>query len=123
MSADVAKTRVMTKPKRFGKMTCLKSEWIDEYKRLHREVWPGVTATISACNMTNFSIFLRKMPDQKHYLFLYFEYVGKDQKADWDKMAACPITQEWWKITNPMFEPLTGSTELWSDWDEAYHWD
>ena len=33
-----------------------------------------------------------------------FEYVGEDYDADMEKMAADPVTQDWWKCTHPCFE-------------------
>ena len=39
-------------------------------------------------------------------LFAYFEYVGDDFAADMAKMAADPMTQDWWKFTDPLQEPL-----------------
>ena len=52
-----------TKLKRYGKVIGLKAEKLEEYKRLHAAVWPEVNAMISACNMRNFTIFLRRLPD------------------------------------------------------------
>jgi L-rhamnose mutarotase len=34
-------------------------EKAEEYKALHAAAWPGVLETITACNVRNFSIFLR----------------------------------------------------------------
>ena len=95
-----------TQLKRYGKVIGVRAEKLAEYKRLHAAVWPEVIAMISACNMRNFTIFLRKMPDGKHYLFMYFEYVGDNYEADMKMMAADPTTQRWWKLTDPCQEPL-----------------
>lgn len=84
--------------KRFGQQARLKPEKIDEYRRLHAAVWPGVLQTISACNIRNYSIFLKG--DE---LFSYYEYTGSDYEEDMRKMAADPVTQEWWKLTKPCF--------------------
>ena len=46
--------------KRMGLCNRLRREKAEEYKRLHAAAWPGVLATISACNIRNFSIFLRE---------------------------------------------------------------
>jgi L-rhamnose mutarotase len=46
--------------KRMGLSNQLRPEKAEEYKRLHAAAWPGVLATISACNIRNFSIFLRE---------------------------------------------------------------
>ncbi|MBV8566717.1 MAG: L-rhamnose mutarotase, partial [Methylobacteriaceae bacterium] len=45
---------------RMGFCNRLRPEKVEEYKRLHAAVWPGVLATLSACNIRNFSIFLKE---------------------------------------------------------------
>jgi L-rhamnose mutarotase len=79
--------------KRYGMVLEIREERIDEYKKLHAAAWPGVLAMIRECHIQNYSIYLRKLPDGKHYLFSYFEYVGEDFAADGAKIAADPETQ------------------------------
>jgi len=110
---------------RYGSIIGLKEVAIPEYKRLHEAVWPEVLATITACGIRNYSIFLRKMPDGKHYLFSYFEYVGDDFQSDAAKMAADPKTQEWWTHCMPLQEPLPDRPEgeWWAGMEEVFHCD
>jgi len=63
---------------RMGMCIRLKRETVAEYLRLHRAVWPEVLATISACHIRNYSIFL-KQPE--NLLFAYWEYHGADFAA------------------------------------------
>jgi hypothetical protein len=35
-----------------------------------------VLSMITECNIHNYSIYLRRLPDGNHYLFSYFEYTG-----------------------------------------------
>ena len=84
--------------KRFCQRAFLKREKIEEYRALHAAVWPDVLKTIKACNLKNYSISI--MDDM---VVSYFEYTGDDYDADMDKMAADPVTQEWWKHTKPCF--------------------
>jgi L-rhamnose mutarotase len=111
--------------RRYGSVIILRDEKLDEYKRLHAAVWPGVARMISGCNIRNYSIFLRKLDDGSHYLFSYFEYVGKDFKADMAKMAADPDTQRWWKLTDPCQRPLSSRNEgeWWASMEEVFHQD
>ncbi len=111
--------------RRMGLCNRLRPEKAEEYKALHAAAWPGVLATISACNIRNFSIYHRQLPDGKHYLFMYFEYVGDDYDADMKKMAADPKTQEWWKLTDPCQEglPTRKSGEWWASMEEVFHTD
>ncbi len=101
-------------------MIGLKPDQIETYERLHAAVWPEVLATIRACNIRNYSIFRRGTQ-----LFAYFEYVGEDFAADMAKMAADPKTQAWWKLTDPMQEPLPDRAdgEWWATMREVFHAD
>lgn len=109
--------------KRCAYVIGLKEEKKDEYLRLHRNVRPAVNAMISECNIRNFSIFHRRLPDGKIYLFAYYEYVGDDFAADTRKMADDPTTQEWWAVTKPCQEPLPdiANDEWWAPMEEAYY--
>lgn len=106
--------------KRFGQFIGVKPEAIAEYERLHEAVPPEVLATITACNLRNYSIFRHE-----GLLFAYFDYVGDDFKADMAKMAADPETQAWWKLTDPLQEPLGDRAEgaWWTTMREVFHTD
>jgi L-rhamnose mutarotase len=106
--------------RRFGQLIGVKPDQIEAYERLHAQVWPEVLATIQACNMRNYSIFRHGTQ-----LFAYFEYVGEDFAADMARMAADPKTQAWWKLTEPMQEPLPDRTagEWWTTIREVFHTD
>jgi L-rhamnose mutarotase len=111
--------------KRYGWVIGVRPEKLDEYKRLHAAVWPGVLKMIRACNFRNYSIYLRQLPDGKHYLFSYLEYVGEDFVADGAKMAADAETQRWWAVCKPCQEPLANRAEgeWWADMEEVFHCD
>ncbi len=110
---------------RYGSVIGVKEEQIPEYKRLHAAVWPDVLRMIAACHIRNYSIFLRRLPDGKHYLFSYFEYTGADFAADCAKMAADPMTQKWWAVCEPCQEPLADRPPgaWWADMEEVFHCD
>ncbi|WP_126248213.1 L-rhamnose mutarotase [Chitinophaga rhizosphaerae] len=111
------------KVERFGMVTGIKPEKIAYYRKLHAQVWPGVVKTIGACNIRNYSIYLKEM-DGKTYLFSYFEYTGSDFAADMKKMAADTVTQRWWKETAPAQIPLPDAAaagETWSKLEEVMH--
>jgi L-rhamnose mutarotase len=105
---------------RFGQIIGIKPETLDEYARLHAAVWPEVLRTIAACNIRNYSIFVRD-----NLLFAYFEYHGSDFAADMAKMAADPKTQAWWAINNPLQAPLPDRApgEWWASMREIFHTD
>ncbi len=105
---------------RIGQLIGVKPEAIEEYERLHAQVWPDVLAMIHACNIRNYTIFRHETT-----LFAYFEYVGDDFAADMAKMAADPKTQEWWTYTDPLQEPLPmrGTGEWWTTMRAVFHTD
>ncbi|MFO1210316.1 MAG: L-rhamnose mutarotase [Amaricoccus sp.] len=108
--------------RRMGHILGLKPEAIAEYKRVHEAVWPEVLATIAACGIRNYTIFLR---EPENLLFAYWEYHGTDFAADAAKMAADPKTQEWWTICMPMQSPLAtvAEGEWWAPMEEVFHTD
>ena len=111
--------------KRYGMVIGLRPEKMDEYKALHAAVWPGVLDMIRACQIRNYSIYLRQLADGRHYLFSYFEYHGSDFAADMAKMAADPTTQKWWELCVPCQEALAdrASGEWWANMEEVFHTD
>ena len=111
--------------KRYGSVIEVRAEKLDEYKRLHAAVWPGVLDMIRQCNIRNYSIYLRRLNDGRHYLFSYFEYFGDDFAADMAKMAADPTTQEWWRHCIPCQAPLPDRAEgeWWASAEEVFHAD
>ena len=108
--------------KRYGSVIALKGDKLDEYKRLHGDVWPGVLAMITECNIRNYSTYLRQ---PENLLFSYFEYVGDDFDADMARMAADPETQRWWDVCIPCQTPLEprGEDEHWANMEEVFHHD
>ncbi|HVC81631.1 MAG TPA: L-rhamnose mutarotase [Chloroflexota bacterium] len=105
---------------RKGMLIGVQSKDIDEYERIHKDVWPEVLATIHDCNIRNYSIFRLE-----NMLFAYYEYIGDDYQADMARMAADPKTREWWSITDPMQVPVeeAGPGEWWAALKEVFHVD
>ena len=107
---------------RMGMVIGLKPERIAEYKRLHAAVWPEVLEMITACDIRNYSIFLK---EPENLLFGYWEYHGTDFAADAARMAADPRTQEWWAVCMPCQEPRATRKEgeWWAMMEEVFHHD
>jgi L-rhamnose mutarotase len=104
---------------RYAQVIGIRPERLEVYKQLHMAVWPAVLAKIHECNMRNYSIFLL----DDHTLYAYFEYVGDDFDGDMAKMAADPMTQEWWAICSPMQTPVAEAApgERWHNIVEVFH--
>jgi L-rhamnose mutarotase len=105
---------------RYGQVIRVKPERFDEYKKYHAEAWPGVLDMIRQCNIQNYSIY-----HKDGFLFAYFEYHGDDFEFDMAKMAADPLTQEWWDLVKPMQDPLPtrADGEWWANMEEVFHTD
>jgi len=105
---------------RYGQVIRIKNGKLDEYKKYHAAVWPGVLAKITDCNIRNYSIY-----QKDGFLFSYYEYVGENYEADMKRMADDPLTQKWWDIMNPLQEPLAtrAEGEWWSIMEEVFHID
>jgi len=105
---------------RYGQVIRVKSDKLDEYKRYHAAVWPGILAKITECNIRNYSIFLKD-----GFLFAYFEYVGTDFDGDMKQMGDDPLTQQWWDVMKPMQEPIAARApgEWWANMEEVFHLD
>ena len=110
---------------RYGSVVGLKNDQINRYVELHAAVWPAILANITDCKIQNYSIYLRKFPDGKHYLFSYFEYVGDDFDADMKRMAEDSEVQRWWDECKPCHEPFEDREEgeWWAGMKEVFHYD
>lgn len=111
--------------KRYAMVTQVLPGKLQEYSRLHEEVWPGVLAKIEQCNIRNYSIYSSRLPDGGDYLFSYFEYVGEDFDADMQKMADDQETQRWWAVCKPLLQPVIPLPpgEVWAPLEEVFHCD
>lgn len=97
----------------------VRPELRDEYLRLHAAVWPQVEQTLSACHVTNYSIFI-----VEHTLVAYYEYTGTDHDADMARIAEDPVTREWWTHTDPCqvrIAPEKVPGALWQPLEEIWH--
>src|SRR5690349_7919142 len=74
---------------------------IEEYERLHVEVWPAVLDRLGRSNVRNYSIYRYGT-----LLFSYYEHVGTDHDADMAEIAQDPQTQRWWTLTQPLQRPV-----------------
>jgi L-rhamnose mutarotase len=111
------------KRRRFASVAGLREEKAEKYIQLHAETWPGVLRAIETACIENYSIYVKRLPDGKQYLFSYFEYVGEDFEGDMAEMAAQPIIQKWWDECVPCLEPLPEQPEgaWWASMEEVFH--
>jgi L-rhamnose mutarotase len=99
--------------KRVGSLIKVRPEYEERYIILHKHTFPGVLSQIRKVNIRNYSIFLLD-----GILFSYYQYIGNDFDNDM-KAIADETTKEWWKLTDPMQEPLSTRKkgEWWAEMD------
>jgi L-rhamnose mutarotase len=106
--------------RRFGQVIRIRPGSIEAYEALHAEAWPGVLEMLHAANVRNYSIYRHG-----ELLFAYFEYVGEYIAADMPGIAADPVTQSWWQLTDAMQEPFEerAAGTWWLELPEVFHTD
>lgn len=106
--------------RRYGSVIKVKPDKLEEYKILHANVWSGVLEIIKKCNIQNYSIYYKD-----GFLFSYYEYTGNEYEADMSKMAADPLTQQWWEVCKPCQQPLETRKEgeWWAEMEEVFQLD
>jgi len=109
---------------RHGVVIGIPAQSIPEYKRLHAETWPGVLKAVDRAHMDNYSIYLGEVAPGRNYLFGYYEYTGRNFDADMARMKKDKTMQDWWKLTDPLQEPLPTRQEgeWWAQWEEVFHY-
>ena len=95
---------------------------IDEYLDAHREVWPEMLAALREAGIRNYTIFLK---EPENILFAYWQYHGKDFKADMERIKKAPRMQEWWNITDAMQIPYDTrkAGDWWAVLENVFHTD
>jgi L-rhamnose mutarotase len=105
---------------RIGMVIGMKPDRISAYEALHAASNEGVRDLLAKYHMHNFSIYMEKLENDRYYLFGYYEYTGREYKADMENLAAEPRNQQWLSSTDPMQIPLSGKSS-WSVMREVYH--
>jgi len=106
--------------KRISMVIGIKTDKIEEYKKLHADSNSGVRDLLSKYNMHNFSIFLKQLDNGKWYLFGYYEYTGNDYEADMASLDKEKRNIEWLEMTDPMQIPLNGESS-WTKMEKVYY--
>jgi cytidyltransferase-like protein len=90
----------------FGSIIGLKKEFEERYIALHKHTFPEVLERIHRSNISDYSIFLHN-----GLLFSHMVYNGHDYKSDMAAIGTDQTTREWWKLTDPMQQPLDARQE------------
>jgi L-rhamnose mutarotase len=74
---------------------------VNQYKEVHRNVWPGVLNAIRRYHIVDYSI--NHYP-QLNLLIANFKYTGNDFEKDMKAIGDDEETQRWWRLTDSMQE-------------------
>lgn len=103
--------------KRIGTLMKLKPGALEEYVKLHEQIWDEVVKAAHEANMRNYTIF-----HVNGYLFSYYEYIGDDFDADMAKKNALPVSAKWQEATGAFRELIEGDSKV-MILDEIWHHD
>ena len=81
----------------------LKPGAVEEYRRRHDEIWPGLSAAISAAGVYDYSIFL---DEQTLSLFAVLK-LRPDHRRE--ELPLQPVMQRWWDYMAPLMEVEPGN--------------
>ena len=82
---------------RIGRRAFLKAEAVEEYRRLHGDVWPALLTEISAAGIRNYSIFI-----SGRELFSFFEV--DDFDAAVTALEQSGLASEWQSKLAPLMD-------------------
>jgi L-rhamnose mutarotase len=106
--------------KRIGFLLKVRQEKLEEYKKVHENVWPEMKEALSRTGWHNYSLFMR----EDGLLFGYFE-TPVDFQTALDGMDKEAINEKWQTAMAPYFEALGGkrADESMLELEEVFHLD
>lgn len=93
------------------------SDYHDEYKRRHDEIWPEMIDMIHQYGGKNYSIFL---DEETNILFGYLEI---EDETLWNKSAETEICQKWWAYMKDVMETNEDNSPVSFELREVFHLD
>lgn len=91
------------------------SEYYDEYKRRHDNLWSEMEEAILQHGAASYSIFLNPNTGQ---LFAYLEVENEDK---WDALANTDICKKWWEYMATLMETNDDNSPVSIDLKEVFH--
>lgn len=106
--------------KRVGFLLKVRQDKIEEYKKVHQNVWPEMKEALGRTGWHNYSLFMR----EDGLLFGYFE-APQDFQTALDGMDKEAINEKWQTAMAPYFEALEGkrADESMLELQEVFHLD
>ncbi|KAF8531548.1 rhamnose mutarotase [Gautieria morchelliformis] len=126
--------------KRICQVIAVKKQYLEEYKKMHTDVWETVLNGLRRSHIIDYSIhFLPSPPfaimgqsegdEIGGLLVATFKYMGQDFDGDMKRAALDEETRRWWKVTDGMqhsfVEGAKGSAdgEWWYMCEEVFRFD
>ena len=81
----------------------LKPGVVEEYRRRHDEIWPELSAAITAAGIYDYSIFL----DEETLSLFAVLKLRPDHRRD--ELPLQPVMQRWWDYMAPLMEVEPGN--------------
>lgn len=106
--------------KRIGFLLKVKENMIEDYKKIHEEVWPEMLEALRDTGWHNYSIFMKS----DGTLFGYFETPDSLQAAV-EKMSQKEVNDRWQSMMSPYFELPEGAhaDQMLMELEEVFHID
>jgi L-rhamnose mutarotase len=106
--------------KRIAFMLTVRPEKLDEYRQVHKNVWPEMLDALEAAGWHNYSLFLSR----DGHLFGYFE-TPKDFETAKEMMAEKEVNERWQAQMAQYFESADGdethADDMMIELEEVFH--
>lgn len=90
---------------RVGFLIKVKPDKVEEYKRLHKNVWPDLLAELKAAGIRNYSLWLR--PDGMEFGYLECD----DWQAACDYLAKSEVHERWQQFMQNYLDSPTDAAQ------------
>ena len=90
---------------------------VDEYRRRHDEIWPELSAALSAAGVSDYSIFL----DEE--TLTLFACLKRTDDHTMDDLPSLPIMKKWWAWMAPLMASNPDNSPVVKDLVEVFHMD
>jgi len=88
---------------------------IDEYKKRHDEIWPGLTELLKATGISNYSIFV----DEENNLL--FGVLEAEDETLLDQLPKNPVMQHWWQYMSDIMETNADNSPVSTPLKEVFY--
>ena len=93
----------------------LKAGFEEEYKKRHDEIWPELSAELSAAGVSDYSIFL----DEETLTLFAVQKLSVDHTAD--QLPDTEIVKKWWAYMSDIMDYNSDGTPVAISLKEVFH--